>query len=328
MRALADLSGPAHSANTLRFNNVETLKKNVTINLEETNTQTPRYDDMLKKHFSVIGRGTKPITWTTSTLLPDEHPSPTPMSSLDIVSPSLEIPSGSQHVVSPGTVRVPSSTRKFEVVTQQRLSTFCSNPCQISMTGKENQRVTVRETDQAPQTYRDFKPGCLTEEDKDVLPNNFCLEVEKTQNVKRLELCDCDSDSEIEEENDGIETCVNPTMNRTRLDPEAEVEDQDNLTDLLEHYHNNLRQALQDCSLSHRPTTYQISDSRETSLINIDESYTDNLADQERNRECECSDDESYLNTGNHDQGEYQPHLDLLGKRFKLVLVLKSAQNH
>ena len=328
MRALADLSGPTHSANTLRFNNVETLKKNVTINLEETKTQTPNYDDMLKQHFSVIGRGAKPITWTTSTLFPDKHPSITPMSSLDIVSPSLEVPSGSQHVVSPETVGVPSSTNKFEVVTQQRLSTFCSNPCQISMTGKESQRVTVGGPDQAPQTYRDFKPGCLTKEDKDDLPENFCLEVEKSQNVKCLELCDCDSDSEMEEENDRIETCVDSTMNRTRLNPEAEVEDQDNQADLLEHYHNNLRQALPDCSLSHRTTTYQISDNRETGLVNIDESCGDNLADQERNKECECSDDESYRHTDNHEQGEYRPHLDLLGKRFKLVLDLKSAQNH
>ena len=326
VRALANLSGPALSANTLRFNNVATLKKNVTINLEGSNTQTPNYDDMLKQHFSVIGRGTKPITWTTSTLLPDKYPFPTPLSSLDIVSPSFEVPSRSQHAVSPETAGVPnptlSSTRKFEVVTQQRLSTFCSNPCQISLTEKESERVTARGTHQAHQTSREIKPSFLTDEDKADRHNYLSLEVEKKQNIKCLELCDCDSDSEMEEENNRIVTCVDPAMNRTRLDPEVEhrnpeVEDQDNLTDLLEHYHNNLRQALPDCLLSHRPTTDQISENRETILLNMEErSCGDDLAKQERNRECECSDNDSYRHTDNQDQGGHQPHLDLLGKRF------------
>ena len=205
VKALNKLPGPAHSADTLRFNSKDTLKKRVVINescevirsQRHNNTSVDRktvtsqedeirlrYDDMMRHHHSTIGCGVQPITWTTSSLSPKTRTAcKDPIASLDVITPSFGVISplhSPQPIVTlPGTDAVRTSC---QVIAQQRLATFCSNP----IPKKEGPEKT---------DLSSFKP--VDKEPDQDYPIEFFLEPE--QRITGLQLCECNSDAEIED---------------------------------------------------------------------------------------------------------------------------------
>jgi hypothetical protein len=280
----------------MRFNTKDTLKKQVVISQDQSSPapKSPddididsrlvrkkvvsqeedirlRYDEMMRKHLSVIDRCTKPITWTTT---PIRKGCTYPMSALDVLTPSFEVKPPQTNAASSNEV----TRTSCEVVTQQRLSTFCNNPYQIPASSKENQAQRIADT--TPSPYH-FKPVVLNKEPDQDYPIEFFIELEPEQRIGGLQLCEC-TDSEEKEDEDQIP--INPER-KDKCTSESNDVCHDTQDDLLPLFHGALRQALPDCL---HPTDVHMFEGRQDHVTMKDHAEVIEETEVHQNTESEC----------------------------------------